>query len=331
MKPAPLRLCTLILALVTAFVFSCNEPDLFDLGAHGHKGPPTGHTHNWGEWHVMLAVTCIAKGEETRTCSRNSTHTETRETPIDPDAHHWEPVGNSIVPTCTTDGHGTIKCEHCGDEMTSDHIPALGHDWGAWITTTFPTDITTGVETRTCTRNNNHTETRSISIPPINMVWIPAGTFTMGSPTTELGRYYGSETEHQVTLTKGFYMGRYQVTQEQYAAVMGSNPNNTYGVGNKYPVYCVSWYDAIVFCNRLSINDGLSPAYYMPFCDSTDPAQWGTVPTSNNTTWDAVQVVEGSTGYRLPTEAQWENACRAGTTTAFNWGTNYIKDRKSVV
>jgi formylglycine-generating enzyme required for sulfatase activity len=158
----------------------------------------------------------------------------------------------------------------------------------------------------------------------------------MGSPETEPGRS-SNETQHQVTLTKGFYMGKYPVTQAQYQAVMGKTIEdqqtlanypltNYYGRGNNFPMYFVRWYDAIIFCNKLSMLEGLSPAYRIS--GSTDPAKWGDVPINNldpaKTTWDAVQIVEGSTGYRLPTEAQWEYACRAGTTTAYNWGTNQI-------
>jgi formylglycine-generating enzyme required for sulfatase activity len=174
-------------------------------------------------------------------------------------------------------------------------------------------------------------------VPLIEMKLIPAGTFTMGSPASELNRAF-EETQHQVTLTKGFYMGKYQVTQAQYQAVMGSNPSDYIaeeffvredGITDttNFPVEKVNWYDAIVFCNKLSILEGLTPAYRIS--GSTDPVVWGDVPEYNNATWNAVQIVEGSNGYRLPTEAQWEYACRAGTTTAFNWGTNTINSTQA--
>jgi formylglycine-generating enzyme required for sulfatase activity len=159
----------------------------------------------------------------------------------------------------------------------------------------------------------------------IEMVQIQGGPFTMGSPENEPNRD-SDETQHEVTLT-GFYMGKYQVTQAQYRVVMGTNPSAHSSGGSRasdvtglntenFPVERVSWYDALVFCNKLSMNEGLSPAYRIN--GSTDPAAWGTVPESSNATWNAVEIVVGSTGYRLPTEAQWEYACRAGT-----WGNNY--------
>jgi formylglycine-generating enzyme required for sulfatase activity/predicted Ser/Thr protein kinase/DNA-directed RNA polymerase subunit RPC12/RpoP len=117
----------------------------------------------------------------------------------------------------------------------------------------------------------------------LEMVWIPPGTFMMGSPTTETGRRK-DETQHPVTLAKGFWMGKYEVTQEQWQQVMGSNPSRFSNLGPKAPVETVSWDDCQQFLTRLGSQ------------------------------------VTGGGRFRLPTEAEWEHACRAGTTTRVNTG-----------
>jgi uncharacterized repeat protein (TIGR02543 family) len=91
-------------------------------------------------------------------------------------------------------------------------------------------------------------ETKTIN--GIECVYVAAGTFMMGSPTTEAGRY-SDETQHQVTLTQGFWIGKYEVTQAQYRSAVGSNPSSGYGVGDNYPVYYVTWYDAEAFCQAV--------------------------------------------------------------------------------
>ena len=113
---------------------------------------------------------------------------------------------------------------------------------------------------------------------------IPAGEFMMGSPTTESDRL-DTETQHRVTLTKPFYLGVTEVTQEQYQKVMGKNPSQFKGPQN--PVEKVSWADAVEFCRKLSAMPAEKTAGHV---------------------------------YRLPTEAEWEYACRSGTTTAYGFG-----------
>jgi formylglycine-generating enzyme len=164
--------------------------------------------------------------------------------------------------------------------------------------------------------NNGNNGGGDTSIKKIEMVSIPAGTFIMGSPESEPNRVggfwdLGAETQHSVTLS-GFSMSKYQVTQAQWIAVMGASEDQTIdflGKGNNYPIYYVNWYDAIVFCNKLSIKEGLNPVYSIG--GKTDPTDWGTIPhLGNNASWDAVVMDTSKNGYRLPTEAEWEYACR---------------------
>ena len=266
--------------------------------------------HNYGNWTQKTAPTCTTAGEEAGTCSRDAAHTTTRA--VAALGHNYGNWTQKTAPTCTTAGEETGTCSRNSSHTTSRAIPIDpdAHVWGNWTQTKAPTLTEEGEETRTCAKNAQHTEKRSISW--MEMVYVTGGTFTMGSPDTEENR--GSdETQWQVTLT-GFYLGRTEVTQAQYEAVMGSLPSSltddTYGKGDNYPVYYVSWYDALVFCNKLSVMEGLTPAYRID--GKTDPDEWGTVPTTDDATWNAVEIVADSTGYRLPTEAQWEYAARGG-------------------
>ena len=123
---------------------------------------------------------------------------------------------------------------------------------------------------------------------PDGMVFVPGGSFTMGSPAKEAGRS-NDESQHQVTI-RDFYIGATEVTQAQYKTVMGLNPSNF--KGDELPVESVSWYDAVAYCNMLSKKEGLSPAYSI---------------SGTSVSWN-----KGAKGYRLPTEAEWEFAARGG-------------------
>ncbi len=179
------------------------------------------------------------------------------------------------------------------------------------ITITGTVDVnTTGVYTLTYSvsdgASNETNATRTVNVGQasthtadlnttiqMEMLWVEPGTFTMGSPTTEAGRGT-NETEHNVTLTKGFYLGKYEVTQAQYEAVMNGNGDGLSATPSEWPnnpnrpVEKVSWDDVQVFLTRLNAQQS-----------ANIPSGWA---------------------YFLPTESQWEYACRAGTTTAYSWG-----------
>ena len=140
---------------------------------------------------------------------------------------------------------------------------------------------------------------------PPGFVRITGGSFIMGSPANEAGRS-DDEIQHQVTLSS-YYMGNYPVTQKEYEEMMGTNPS--FFKGPNLPVEQISWYDAIEYCNRRSQKENLSPAYTI-----------GGSGNNRTVTWN-----RSADGYRLPTEAEWEYACRAGTTTRYNTG-DYISN-----
>jgi formylglycine-generating enzyme required for sulfatase activity len=129
------------------------------------------------------------------------------------------------------------------------------------------------------------------------LVALSAGSFLMGSPPYEKERER-DEDRHEVTLTRPFLLGATEVTQAQWREVMGTNPSEYRG--DDHPVEQVDWYDAVRFCNALSRREQLTPAYRID---------------GDQVVWD-----RDADGYRLPTEAEWEYACRAGSDTRFAGG-----------
>jgi formylglycine-generating enzyme required for sulfatase activity len=150
---------------------------------------------------------------------------------------------------------------------------------------------------------------------------IEPGAFTMGSAGAESGRR-PDEDHHRVRISRPFLLGKYEVTQDEYQRVMKSNPSwfaasgggrdrVVSGETKRYPVERVTWFDALEFCNRLSALDGYAPYYTL-----------GEVKREEESIVRATVVIKGGNGYHLPTEAQWEYACRAGSIARFHFGYN---------
>ena len=256
---------------------------------------PSGHIHSMGDWQTRNPATCERDGSKARTCSGCGWEETVR---IPATGHRWSVWKAVEAPVAGAPGGRERVCANCGEKQVE--IVAEGGCEGAVWTVALP-------EGRT-----------------MRLRWCPAGSFTMGSPLSEANRF-ADEIPHRVVLTRGFWMGETEVTQEQWAALMdgetiadlarkGLQDETAYDLADRkgaltmrerwgldadsdpmircgdldggVPVYNVSWDDAQTFCRRLT--------------EKGRAEGW----------------LPGKCRFRLPTEAEWEHACRAGTAGA---------------
>lgn len=182
-----------------------------------------------------------------------------------------------LVPKLTVAGpHGSLaQVEWAGD---------IAGPWAVWSNVVVSAEGVVLLDLRPGSERRFY---RAVSDPrPAGFVWISPGTFVMGSPTNEPGRAPilggSSEVQHTVTLTRGFWLSDHEVTQSEYQSVMGKAPSNFKGAPDR-PVETVSWGDAMAYCQELTARER------------------------------AVGRITVQQAYRLPTEAEWEYAARAGS------------------
>ena len=218
-----------------------------------------------------------------------------------------------------SDGSSTLK-------MTGKYGTAVGDvEWptrDGYLFTGW--ESASGVELGKYYGEENLTFTANYEKLSENFVTVPAASITGTEEWTPSSNVFVSGRALEIS---SFYMCDHEVTQDEFKAVMGTNPStiDTVGDAGNNPVDSVSWYDAIAYCNKRSAKEGLTPCYTISGITDWKNFEYSSIPTSGDSTWDAVTCDWTANGYRLPTNAEWEWASRGGKNYTYS-GSNDIDD-----
>ncbi|MCG2760524.1 MAG: formylglycine-generating enzyme family protein [Candidatus Delongbacteria bacterium] len=174
----------------------------------------------------------------------------------------------------------------------------------------------TGTDTLTvivCDVENSVSKEVVINVvdPENNLVFVPSGSFNRGQIDV-------ATPVHKVNIIREFLINKYEVTQKEWADVMGYPAGTTAGVGDNKPAYSVNWYGVLSYCNRISHAEGFEPCYTIN--NISDPDIWDADSTFADNAWDLVVCDFNKKGYRLPTTSEWEYAARYNDGRTYPWG-----------
>ena len=312
MKKTVFRILVIALVAVIGLgMAACGDGSGGSSGGGGGGGG--GHSHSYGDWYFKTDANCTTGVIQERACSCGNKQTQETGMRL---GHNFSATTPA---TCTANSIPGI-CTRASCGIPSGAVILASHRF-VWTITTPPVlyPASEGTGTRICSVCLN----TSTSIP--YMVQVEGGSFL----------YEKAPFDIILQTVDAFSIGRYQVTQNEWTAVMTGNVNGINATPSSFssdhaegeiqgrrPVERVSFYDVLVFCNRVSVLLGLSPAYELPnvwpnpTSWSSDPATWGTMPTYIDDIWDNVRIADDSTGYRLPEGYQWQFAAKGGRN---NW------------